>query len=178
MKQDEVKEIRLQDNNLDSTAVPLICELMDLCPYLVRLDLKRNKLDDQALADLQTFVERIPGVTSVTVDPATKDMKAKSGHQIRLIVSVEDQTPPDPDAPSSPLAADATGDMAAAATDGFLASAAGLTSQNKLQGLDGPSGLGARSLGASQKAGGAGKPQGDGKQSPTSTRQSVGGAKR
>lgn len=177
MKQDTVKEIRLQDNNLDSTAVPLLCEIMDLCPYLVKLDLKRNKLDEQALADLQTYIERIPGVTSITKDPATGDLRAKSGNQVRLVVSVEDQSPPDPDAPASPMAADLAGDQAAAATDGFLASAAGLTSQNKLQGLDGPSGLGGKSS-IPQKAGGAGKPAGGPGALPSPSSKSAGGAKR
>eukprot|EP00931_Biecheleriopsis_adriatica_P101437 TRINITY_DN76575_c0_g1_i1.p1 TRINITY_DN76575_c0_g1~~TRINITY_DN76575_c0_g1_i1.p1 ORF type:complete len:834 (-),score=277.62 TRINITY_DN76575_c0_g1_i1:126-2627(-) len=162
MKQESVKEIRLQDNSLDKTAVPLICELLDLCPYLTRLDLKRNKFDDQALADIQSYIERIPGVTSLTKDPATGDLRAKSGPQVRLIVSVEDQSPPDPDAPPSPTAGDLTEDPSGAAADGFLASAAGVTSQSRLQGPDGPGGGAGRTLAAPQKPGGAGKPAGDG----------------
>lgn len=97
MKQDMVKEIRLQDNALDRTAVPLLCQLIDLCPYLTKLDLKRNKLDDSASNDLHAFIERIPGVTSVTRDPATGDLKAKSGNQVRMIITLEDQSPPDPE---------------------------------------------------------------------------------
>jgi len=182
-KQENVKEIRLQDNNLDKTAVPLICDLLDLCPYLTRLDLKRNKLDEQALADIQSFIERIPGVTSLTKDPATGDLRAKSGNQLRMVVALEEQSPPDPDAPPSPTAGELTEDPSGLAADGFLASAAGVTSQSRLQGPDGP-GLGStRGLGFPQKAGGAGKPSGDGSlpkipgASPASTKSAGAGRK-
>ena len=53
MKQDSVKEITLQDNALDRSAVPHLCELLDLCPYVTKLDLRRNKLDSYAIGDLQ-----------------------------------------------------------------------------------------------------------------------------
>mmetsp|Transcript_50668 Transcript_50668/g.82233 ORF Transcript_50668/g.82233 Transcript_50668/m.82233 type:complete len:842 (+) Transcript_50668:105-2630(+) len=162
MKQDLVKEIRLQDNSLDRTAVPLICDLIDMCPYLQRIDIKRNKLDDKALQEIQTYIERIPGVTSITKDPATGDLRAKSGNQVRMIVSLEDQSPPDPDAPMSPTSGDIDGDMAGAAADNFLSSGAGVMSQSKLQGPDGP-GLGSsKGLLVPQRAGGAGRPMGDG----------------
>merc|ERR1719468_626080 len=106
MKQDSVKEIRLQDNSLDRTAVPILCELLDLCPYLTKLDLKRNKLDELASNELRAFIERIPGITSVTVDPATANITAKSGVQVRLVIELVDQHPPDPNAePQSPTAA-------------------------------------------------------------------------
>merc|ERR1712151_671683 len=71
MKQDSVKEIRLQDNALDKSAVPALCSLINLCPYLTRLDLKSNKLDESAINDIQSYLERVPGVTSVQKDPAT-----------------------------------------------------------------------------------------------------------
>ncbi|CAE7428641.1 unnamed protein product, partial [Symbiodinium sp. CCMP2592] len=99
MKEENVKEIRLQDNNLDKTAVPLICELLDLCPYLTKLDMRRNRLDNDALADIQGFVERIPGVTTLVKDPVTGDLRARSGNQVRLVILLEDQSPPDPDMP-------------------------------------------------------------------------------
>eukprot|EP00435_Cladocopium_sp_Y103_P002478 s2158_g1.t1 len=161
MKEESVKEIRLQDNNLDKTAVPLICELMDLCPYLTKLDLRRNRLDNDALADLQGFVERIPGVTTLVKDPVSGDLRARSGNQVRLVILLEDQSPPDPEAPPSPTA-DLTEDQAGLAADGFLSSAAGVTSQGRLQGPDGPSGGTTRTMAVPQKPGGAGKPLGDG----------------
>merc|ERR1712176_1068989 len=76
MKQDSVKEIRLQDNALDKTAVPALCSLINLCPYLVKLDLKSNRLDDSAVNEMKQFVERVPGITSVQLDPATGDIRA------------------------------------------------------------------------------------------------------
>lgn len=161
MKEENVKEIRLQDNNLDKTAVPLICELMDLCPYLTKLDLRRNRLDNDALADLQGFVERIPGVTTLVKDPVSGDLRARSGNQVRLVILLEDQSPPDPEAPPSPTA-DLTEDQAGLAADGFLSSAAGVTSQGRLQGPDGPSGGTTHTMAMPQKPGGAGKPLGDG----------------
>jgi len=160
MKQENVKEIRLQDNQLDRTAVPLICALIDLCPYLTRMDLKRNKLDEDAVNDLQNFVERIPGVTSVTRDPVTSDIIAKSGMQVRMVVALEDQSPVDPNetplSPTSQLFGE--GEEA----DEFLKGAAGITSATKLQGADatGMAGLGtSKTLQATQK-GGAGAPKG------------------
>jgi len=161
MKEESVKEIRLQDNNLDKTAVPLLCELMDLCPYLTKLDLRRNRLDNDALADLQGFVERIPGVTTLVKDPVSGDLRARSGNQVRLVILLEDQSPPDPEAPASPTA-DLTEDQAGLAADGFLSTAAGVTSQGRLQGPDGPSGGTTRTMAMPQKPGGAGKPMGDG----------------
>lgn len=179
MKQESLKQIRLQDNSLDRSSVPLICELLDLCPYLTHLDLKRNKLDEQALNELQVFVERIPGVTSITKDPATGDLRVKSGNQVRLIVALEDQSPPDPDAPSSPTAGDLiSDDPSGLAADSFLASSAGVTSQSRLQGPDGPGMGGARSLMAPQKAGGAGKPPTQGLLPKIASATSLGGTMR
>merc|ERR1719436_1197546 len=84
-KQDGVREIRLQDNQLDSLSVPYLIELLGLCPYLSRLDLKKNCLDDNSVGEIQAYIERIPGVTSVQRDPATGDLTAKSGAQLRLV---------------------------------------------------------------------------------------------
>merc|ERR1719401_3253843 len=50
-KCDKVQEIRLQDNALDRTAVPQLCNVVELCPYMNRLDLRRNKLDDTAIGE-------------------------------------------------------------------------------------------------------------------------------
>mmetsp|Transcript_23872 Transcript_23872/g.59454 ORF Transcript_23872/g.59454 Transcript_23872/m.59454 type:complete len:835 (+) Transcript_23872:50-2554(+) len=140
MKQDAVKEIRLQDNQLDSTAVPLLCQLIDLCPYLTKLDLKRNRLDDGAINALQAFIERVPGVTNIMRDPVTGDLRAKSGVQIRLVIMLEDQSPPDPNAgPMSPTSAlFGEEDAAGADADSFLHSAAGVMNQTRLQGADAP----------------------------------------
>eukprot|EP00933_Yihiella_yeosuensis_P084685 TRINITY_DN9929_c0_g1_i1.p1 TRINITY_DN9929_c0_g1~~TRINITY_DN9929_c0_g1_i1.p1 ORF type:complete len:873 (-),score=277.88 TRINITY_DN9929_c0_g1_i1:256-2784(-) len=161
-KQETVKEITLQDSNLDKSAVPYIQELLDLCPYLFKLDLKRNKLDFEACSMIQGWVERIPGVTSVIKDPATGNLTAKSGHQVRMLVGLEDQAPVDPDAPSSPSANDLIADDASgAAADKFLSSSAGVTG-SKLQGPDGHGGGTTRGLAAPQKAGGAGRGAGDG----------------
>jgi len=134
-KQDSVKEIRLQDNQLDKTSVPYLTQLVDLCPYLTRLDLKRNRLDDSAKNELQNFVQRIPGVTAVNVDPVTGDIKAKSGAQNRLVIILEEQTPPDPDAETAPSAnAMFEEDLSGQTADAFLATGAGITSQTRLQG--------------------------------------------
>jgi len=164
MKQEHVKEIRLQDNSLDRTCVPLLCQLIELCPYLTKLDLKRNRLDDQASNELQTFVERIPGVTNLTKDPVTGDLKAKSGHQVRMIIHLEDQTPPDPNAgPQSPTSAllgesDALGGDA----DAFLGTSAGVMLQTKLPvpDLPGTPGRGTGKMLQPQQKGGVGAPKG------------------
>jgi len=141
-KQESVKEIRLQDNQLDRTSVPYLTGLLDLCPYLTRLDLKRNRLDDMAINDIQNFVQRIPGVTSVALDPVTKDIKAKSGMQVRLQILLEEQNPPDPNAKEEPSVANGTfdEDPSGMAADAFLGTGAGLTAQTRLQGPDAPAG--------------------------------------
>merc|ERR1719203_345796 len=105
---------------------------------MTKLDLKRNKLDHTASNELRSFIERIPGMTSVTIDPATGDIRAKSGVQVRLVISLEDQSPPDPNAePQSPTAALFGEEETAGSTvDRFLGTGAGVTSQSKLQGPD------------------------------------------
>jgi len=166
MKQDSVKEITLQDNALDRSAVPHLCELLDLCPYVTKLDLRRNKLDSYAIGDLQAFIERIPGVTSLLRDPAKGDLRAKSGNQLRLLVCLEDQSPPDDtDKSFDP----ATGgddlfavDPSGQAADQFLASIAGVTSQTKLAGPYAAGGGANKSLLAPQRPGGAGVGTGGG----------------
>jgi chromosome segregation ATPase len=82
-KQDVVREIRLQENSLARPSVPCLIDILNLCPYLGILNLKRNKLDEDSISELQTFIERIPGVTAVVRDPVTGDIIAKSGHQLR-----------------------------------------------------------------------------------------------
>jgi len=163
MKQENVKEIRLQDNSLTHSSVKLICDLIDLCPYLTRIDLKRNKLDEEACNDIQKFVERIPGVTSVTRDPATGDIRAKSGVQLRMVVALEEQTPPDPnEQPMSPTAQLFGESEIGGDADDFLRGAAGVTTQSRLQGADatGMAGLGnSKTLMAPQR-GGVGVPKG------------------
>eukprot|EP00928_Gymnodinium_smaydae_P005987 TRINITY_DN1207_c1_g1_i1.p1 TRINITY_DN1207_c1_g1~~TRINITY_DN1207_c1_g1_i1.p1 ORF type:complete len:834 (-),score=271.74 TRINITY_DN1207_c1_g1_i1:111-2612(-) len=133
-KNEKVKEIRLQDNSLTATAVPQLCSLLELCPYMVRLDLRRNKLDEAAIAKLQGFIERIPGVTSITRDPASGDIRVKSGPQLRLLVNLEDQGEPDSAKPEDTTALDDLDDPSGAHADAFLASAAGGTTESRLQG--------------------------------------------
>lgn len=162
MKQDMVKEIRLQDNSLDRSSVSHITALIDLCPYLTKIDLKRNRLDDDAVNEIHAFVERIPGVTSVLRDPVTGDIRAKSGVQMRMVVCLEDQSPPDPnEGPLSPTAA-LFGEEQGEDADQFLKSAAGVKSQTRLQGTEN---TGAASMGASKtlmvpQKGGVGAPKG------------------
>merc|ERR1712187_1077998 len=126
-----------------------------LWPYMARLDLRRNKLDDNAQTELQNFVERIPGVTSVTRDPATGDLRAKSGPQLRLVVNLDDQSAPEADAKNDPTGAgDPLADLddpSGAAADAFLSSAAGGTTEAKLAGPDG--GGAARTILAKQRGG-------------------------
>merc|ERR1712227_298388 len=90
--------------------------------------------------ELKNFVERIPGVTSVTTDPATGDLRAKSGPQLRLVVNLEDQSAPDPDGKVDPTGAgDPLADLddpSGAAADAFLSSAAGGSTEAKLSGPD------------------------------------------
>jgi len=146
-KQEYVKEIRLRDNGLQQTSVPALCSLIELCPYLNRLDLRGNKLDEQAISDINSFVERIPGVTAVARDPVTGDIRAKSGPQMRLTVNLEDQSAPDPETagqpgqdPLDPLAD--LDDPSGAAADSFLASAAGGSTDGKLGGPHSTGGFG------------------------------------
>merc|ERR1711865_587723 len=135
-KQEIVKTIRLQDNALARPSVPILCEIISLCPYLKELNLNRNKLDDDAQRELHAYVERIPGVTSVLRDPVRGDIVAKSGHQLRLTINLESQEQPDDgDGAPDPLAGDdLMEDQSGAAADGFLASAAGVNSQTRLKG--------------------------------------------
>merc|ERR1712151_715847 len=95
-----------------------------------------NRLDDAAINDIFHFVERVPGVTSVQKDPATGDIRAKSGAQTRLVVALEDQTLPDPNAPPDATAGDDffSEDPSGTATDAFLSTGAGVTAQTRLQG--------------------------------------------
>merc|ERR1711865_44905 len=135
-KQEIVKTIRLQDNALARPSVPILCEIIGMCPYLRELNLNRNKLDDDAQRELHAYVERIPGVTSVLRDPVRGDIVAKSGHQLRLTINLESQEQPDDgDGAPDPLAGDdLMEDQSGAAADGFLASAAGVNSQSRLKG--------------------------------------------
>merc|ERR1711865_453882 len=138
-KQEIVKTIRLQDNALARPSVPILCEIISLCPYLKELNLNRNKLDDDAQRELHAYVERIPGVTSVLRDPVRGDIVAKSGHQLRLTLQLENQEPPEEGegGGADPLAGDdLMEDPSGPAADGFLASAAGVNNQTRLKGPD------------------------------------------
>jgi hypothetical protein len=135
-KQEVVKTIRLQDNALSMPSVPMLCDILGMCPYLQEFNLARNKLDEDACRELQAYVERIPGVTSVLRDPVRGDIVAKSGQQLRLTVKLENQEPTgemDGEA-SDPLAGDnLMEDPSGAAADDFLSLAAGGSTQ-KLKG--------------------------------------------
>lgn len=136
-KQEIVRLIRLQDNSLAKPSVPMLCEIMGNCPYLRELNLNHNKLDEDACREIMQYVERIPGVTSVLRDPVTGDIVAKSGHQLRLTVKLENQDPPDNEAEGGPdpLAGESLmEDQSGAAADQFLASAAGVQTQTRLKG--------------------------------------------
>jgi len=132
-KQNSVTQIHLQDNDLDHTALEALTDLITLCPYMNRLELKRNRLSEDAISELQKFVERIDGITRVTFEPATNDLIAHSGNQVRLIVTLEDQN-------SGEVAttSEVTADLSLAAADDFLSSAAGLTNQTRIQGPEAP----------------------------------------
>jgi len=135
-KEEIVKEIHLQENSLARPSVPVLCEIMGLCPYLGLLNLGSNKLDEDAIRELQAYVERVPGVTSVLRDPVHGDIVAKSGHQLRLTVKLQNQEPPDETLEGSdPLAGDdLMEDPAGPQADQFLSSAAGGSTQTRLQG--------------------------------------------
>jgi len=136
-KQEVVKEIRLQENGFAGASVPILCDLISMCPYLGELNLNRNKLDEDACRELHSYIERIPGVTSVLRDPVRGDIVAKSGHQLRLTVRLENQEPPDENADTSdPLAGDDLAEdlKGGADADSFLASAAGVNGQSRLKG--------------------------------------------
>jgi len=135
-KEEIVKEIHLQENSLARPSVPVLCEIMGLCPYLGLLNLGNNKLDEDAIRELQAYVERVPGVTSVLRDPVHGDIVAKSGHQLRLTVKLQNQEPPDETLEGSdPLAGDdLMEDPAGPQADHFLSSAAGGSAQTRLQG--------------------------------------------
>merc|ERR1712072_362529 len=130
-KQEIVKKIRLQDNALAKPSVPLLCEILGMCPYLTELNLNRNKLDEDACRELSAYLERIPGVTSVLRDPTRGDIIAKSGHQLRLTVNLEHQEPSDEaQGGSDPLAGeDLMEDPSGAQADAFLSTAAGVSTQ-------------------------------------------------
>eukprot|EP00438_Fugacium_kawagutii_P025483 Skav212488 [mRNA] locus=scaffold6473:4984:16810:+ [translate_table: standard] len=61
-----------------------------------------KKLIQNYMKEESGFVERIPGVTTLVKDPVTGDLRARSGNQanaVRLVILLEDQSPPDPEAP-------------------------------------------------------------------------------
>ena len=113
-KAEQLMEIHLQDNQLQGDAVPMLTELVELCPYLKKLDLRKNRLDEAACDAIKSFVERIPGVTTIARDPVTGNLTAKSGMQVRMVVLLEDQAEPNPHGMSDPTQDDLM------ATDGGL----------------------------------------------------------
>jgi hypothetical protein len=130
-KEEVVKKILLQDNSLARPSVPMLCQIVGTCPYLKELNLNRNKLDEDACREIAAYVERIPGVTSVLRDPVRGDIVAKSGHQLRLTIRLENQEPPEEtETGADPLAGDdLMEDPSGAQADAFLSSAAGTSTQ-------------------------------------------------
>lgn len=126
-----MKKILLQDNSLARPSVPMLCQIIGKCPYLRELNLNRNKLDEDACREIAAYVERIPGVTSVLRDPVRGDIVAKSGHQLRLTIRLENQEPPEEtETGADPLAGDdLMEDPSGAQADAFLSSAAGTSTQ-------------------------------------------------
>merc|ERR1719359_945967 len=133
-KQEGVIKLRLQENSLTDDSVESLIQIMSLCPYLNTLDLKGNRIHDTGIERLQAHLEIIPGVTNVMRDPKTKDLRARSGNQVRLQIIMEDQLPPS-DGPASGTM-NLSSDLSCNAADDFLASAAGITTQQQLQGPD------------------------------------------
>jgi len=89
----EVREIRLRGNQLSDEAVPLLCQLLELCPYLRRLDLRENHFQQTDVAAMRKFVERMQGVTVSASDLGAKIVEARSGNQVRFVIDLEDQEP-------------------------------------------------------------------------------------
>jgi len=134
-KEEVVKEIYLQENALARPAVKVLCDIMALCPYLTMMNLNSNKLDEDAVRELQAYIERVPGVTSVLRDPVRGDIIAKSGHQVRITIKLENQEPPDDETGPDPLAGDdLMEDPSGAAADAFLSGVSGVAAGNKLEG--------------------------------------------
>lgn len=133
-KQESVIKIRLQENSLSEESVESLIQIIALCPYLNHLDLKGNRIQDSGIERLQAHLEIIPGVTNVMRDPKTKDLRARSGNQVRLQIIMEDQLPPS-DGPAAGTI-NLSSDLSCNAADDFLASAAGITTQQQLQGPD------------------------------------------
>jgi len=131
-KQESVVKIRLQENSLSDESVEGLIQIISLCPYLNALDLKGNRIGDAGMERLQAHLELIPGVTNVMRDPKTKDLRARSGNQVRLSIVLEDQLPPS-DGPASGTM-NLTPDLSCNAADDFLNSAAGITTQQQLLG--------------------------------------------
>lgn len=131
-KQESVMKLRLQENSLSDESVEALIQIMSLCPYLNCLDLKGNRIQDSGIERLQAHLEIIPGVTNVMRDPKTKDLRARSGNQLRMQIVLEDQLPPS-DGPASGTM-NLTPDLSMNAADDFLASAAGITTQQQLLG--------------------------------------------
>lgn len=125
-------KIRLQENSLSDESVEALIQIISLCPYLNALDLKGNRIQDTGIERLQAHLEIIPGVTNVMRDPKTKDLRARSGNQVRLQIILEDQLPPS-DGPASGTM-NLSPDLSMNAADDFLASAAGITTAQQLLG--------------------------------------------
>merc|ERR1719217_750356 len=131
-KQESVIKIRLQENSLSDESVEALIQIISLCPYLNALDLKGNRIQDSGIERLQAHLEIIPGVTNVMRDPKTKDLRARSGNQVRLQIIMEDQLPPS-DGPASGTM-NLSAELSCNAADDFLNSAAGITTAQQLLG--------------------------------------------
>eukprot|EP00930_Biecheleria_cincta_P008433 TRINITY_DN109871_c0_g1_i1.p1 TRINITY_DN109871_c0_g1~~TRINITY_DN109871_c0_g1_i1.p1 ORF type:complete len:984 (-),score=200.67 TRINITY_DN109871_c0_g1_i1:86-3037(-) len=81
-REDVIDEITLQANNLDASSVQILLELMEICPRLTRMDLRRNCLDTDSCEKL---------LTSASLH------KKSSGSQEELTVDISDKGVPDDD---------------------------------------------------------------------------------
>jgi len=122
-KRDNIHKIRLQDNGLADAALQDVLDLLDLCPYLQNLDLRKNRFSDEALLRLESHLRSIGGVTSVARDPGNNDLRAHSGNQLRLHVMLDGQM--EGAADSTPYVTEITTDLSVTAADDFLQSSAG-----------------------------------------------------
>merc|ERR1719218_121065 len=88
-QRENIHKVRLQDNALGQDALKEVLELIDLCPYLQVLDLRKNRLMEEQLLQLHQYLQQQPGVTNVVRDPGTSDLRAHSGNQLRLHVMLD-----------------------------------------------------------------------------------------
>ena len=58
-KRDNIQKIRLQDNGLSDVALQDVTELIDLCPYLQVLDLRKNRFTEEAMLRIESHLRQV-----------------------------------------------------------------------------------------------------------------------